>query len=31
MVTYDTDLDLLDSVVATVSDELMADPVMAPK
>ncbi len=29
VVTYDTDLDLLESVVATVSDELMADPVMA--
>ena len=29
MVTYDTDLDLLDSVVETVSDELMADPAMA--
>jgi small-conductance mechanosensitive channel len=29
VVTYDTDLDLLEGVVATVSDELMADPVMA--
>jgi moderate conductance mechanosensitive channel len=29
VVTYDTDLDLLESVVATVSDELMADEVMA--
>jgi small-conductance mechanosensitive channel len=29
VVTYDTDLELLERVVATVSDELMADPVMA--
>jgi moderate conductance mechanosensitive channel len=31
VVTYDTDLDLLDRVVQTVSDELMADPAMAPE
>jgi small-conductance mechanosensitive channel len=31
VVTYDTDLDLLDNVVDTVSDELMADPSMAPE
>jgi small-conductance mechanosensitive channel len=29
VVTYDTDLDLLERVVVTVSDELMADPAMA--
>jgi small-conductance mechanosensitive channel len=28
VVAYDTDLDVLDSVVGTVSDELMADPVI---
>jgi moderate conductance mechanosensitive channel len=29
VVTYDTDLDLLERVVVTVSDELMTDPLMA--
>ena len=29
VVTYDTDLDLLDNVVDTVNDELMADPAIA--
>jgi small-conductance mechanosensitive channel len=29
VVTYDTDLDLLERVVVAVSDELLADPVMA--
>ena len=31
VMTYDTDLDLLESVVETVSDELMADPSIAPE
>jgi small-conductance mechanosensitive channel len=31
VVTYDTDLDLLDNVVDTVNDELMADPTIAPE
>jgi moderate conductance mechanosensitive channel len=31
VVTYDTDLDLLERVVTAVSDELAADPVMAPQ
>jgi moderate conductance mechanosensitive channel len=31
VVTYDTDLDLLDNVVDTVNDELMADPAIAPE
>jgi small-conductance mechanosensitive channel len=31
VVTYDTDLDLLEDVVTRVSDELMADPEMAPE
>ena len=31
VVTYDTDLDRLDSVVEMVSDDLMADPAMAPE
>ena len=31
VVTYDTDLELLDNVVDTVNDELMADPAIAPE
>ena len=31
VVTYDTDLDLLEDVVATVSAELMADPALGPE
>ena len=31
VVTYDTDLDLLDTVVDTLSDDLMADPAIAPE
>jgi small-conductance mechanosensitive channel len=31
VVTYDTDLDLLEDVVAAVSDDLMADPVTGPE
>jgi small-conductance mechanosensitive channel len=31
VVTYDTDLDLLERVVTEVSDELMADPMLAPE
>jgi small-conductance mechanosensitive channel len=31
VVTYDTDLDLLEDVVAAVSDELMADPSIGPE
>jgi small-conductance mechanosensitive channel len=31
VVTYDSDLELLDQLVETVSDDLMADPAMAPE